>query len=281
MTSTFTRPGAARARPVRQLVIVIVAVVMSIPFLYMISASLMSAEDLAASPLRWIPSSLRPDNYSEAWTYLSTRTVLNTVFFAVAIVVGQLALTLTAGFAMAHLPVPGSRIMLAVLLVPNLVPAELTLIPVFVVTYKLGLLGSYAGMILPIMCQTAFGTLLFRQFFSELPAGLIDAAKIDGAGWTRILLAIAVPLAKPAIATYASITFLGAWNQYIWPQLVANDEAHRVLNVALAPLAVSKFSLSSPAVGMAASVISILPVAIVFVLAQRWFVKGIVGSGID
>jgi ABC-type glycerol-3-phosphate transport system permease component len=136
-------------------------------------------------------------------------------------------------------------------------------------------------MILPIAGQTAFATLLFRQFYVQLPAGLIEAARIDGANWPRVLTSIAVPLAKPAIAAYCSISFLTAWNTYIWPQIVAPDRQHQLLTGALAPLAQSKFTIYPPNIGLAAAVLTIIPVLLLFVAFQRWFINGVVGTGIE
>jgi len=266
---------------VRYLVIVLGAFVLAVPLLYMISGSLKSAAESAAYPPPLLPSRPIWSNFAQAWEYLTPRVVGNTFVFAIGIIGLQLLISLPAAFALAKIPFRWTAVVLAALIIPNFVPANLTLIPLFIITYKLGWLNSFAGMIIPTAGQCAFAILLFRQFFVTLPSGLIEAARIDGANWLRVLGSIAVPLARPAIATYCSISFLTAWNMYVWPQVIAPDPTHRVLNVALAPLASSQFSQISPAVGLAGAVIAMVPVLIVFVVFQKWFIRGVVGTGLE
>lgn len=114
-----------------------------------------------------------------------------------------------------------------------------------------------------------------------VPRELIEAARIDGAGWFNVLGRIAIPLARPAIAAYCSVTFLGAWNMYIWPLIIAPKPEMATLPVALAPLARSQYQLVTPNVGLAAAVLSTLPVLLVFLLTQKWYVRGVVGTGVD
>jgi ABC-type glycerol-3-phosphate transport system permease component len=139
-------------------------------------------------------------------------------------------------------------------------------------------------MILPIVGSTAFGTLLFRQFMVNFPDGLIDAARMDGASWPRVLLRIVLPLARPPIASYSAITFLTAWNMYIWPLMVGNTDALRVATVQLAPLIAGGtgfYGKVGPNVTYAAAILSALPVVLFFLWAQRWFINAIAGSGND
>lgn len=220
-------------------------------------------------------------NYVDAYHFLSARVIANSFAFSIGILLVQLLITIPAGFALAKIPFRWVGAVMAVIIVPMFVPTNMTLIPLYVIVDRLGLVGSYAGMILPVAGQTAFAMLLFRQFFATLPPGLIEAAKLDGAGWVRVLVQIALPLAKPALAAYCSISFLTAWNTYIWPQVIAPDREHQVMTVALAPLARGQYNMVSPSVGMAAAVISMLPVLVIFVVFQRWYIKGVVGSGIE
>jgi ABC-type glycerol-3-phosphate transport system permease component len=224
---------------------------MAAPLVYLVSASLMSAADVRAYPPHLVPPDVVWHNYLEAYEFLSPRVIVNSFVFSLGIVGLQLALSLPAGFALAKIPFRWTAVVLGVLVVPMFVPGNMTLIPLYVVTHQLGLVGTYAGMILPIAGQTAFATLLFRQSFISLPSGLVEAARMDGANWLRVLVSIAVPLAKPALAAYCSISFLTAWNTYIWPQVVAPDPAHKVMTVALAPLASGEYSMVSPSVGSA------------------------------
>jgi multiple sugar transport system permease protein len=255
--------------------------VLVFPLLYLVSLSLMSSTDAIASPPHLIPPSLHWDNFRQAFEFLSARTILNSFIFTVGVLVLQMALALPAGFALAKVPFRGSRLLAGVFIIPMFLPNNISVIPLFVVTFKLHLVDTYAGLIIPIVGSTAFGTLLFRQFFVSLPTGLIEAARLDGAGWFRVLGSIALPLARPAIAAYSVITFLTAWNMYIWPQIVATSKELKVVPVALAPLARSSYNIIPPSVGAAAAVLSALPVVLVFLFGQRWFINGVAGSGLE
>lgn len=263
----------------RYIVIVAIGFVLVFPLLYLVSLSLMTAHDVAASPPNLIPPSFEWSNFSQAYSFLSGRTILNSFIFTLGVLVLQLGLSLPAGFALAQIPFRGSGFMTSMFVIPMFLPTNVFVITLFVVAYKLQLINTYAGLIIPIAGSTAFGTLLFRQYFVKFPRSLIEAARLDGAGWFRTLWTIAIPLAKPAVAAYSAVTFVTAWNLYIWPQLVATDPALRVMPVALAPLAQSTYNTIPASVGYAAAVLTALPVVIAFLVAQRWFLNAIVGTG--
>ncbi|GAA3092923.1 carbohydrate ABC transporter permease [Kribbella aluminosa] len=266
---------------VRYVAIVVGALAMATPLLFMVSSSLKSGAEVNAFPPKLLPETPIWQNFVEAWRYLTPQVIANTFIFSLGIIGLQLLLALPAAFALAKIPFKWSAAVLAVLVVPMFVPGNLTLIPLFVITFQLGWLNTYAGLIVPMAGQCAFAILLFRQFFASLPAGLIEAARIDGAGWGRVLTSIALPLARPALATFCSISFLTAWNMYIWPQVIAPNPANRVINVALAPLAGGQNSTVSPAVGLAGGVIAMLPVLVVFIVFQKWYLRGVVGTGLE
>jgi ABC-type glycerol-3-phosphate transport system permease component len=265
----------------RYVVVVLCGLLMALPLFYLLSASLMSASAIHSYPPRLVPPKLVWHNYVEAYHFLSARVIVNSFVFSLGTLLVQLVISVPAGFALAKIPFRWAGVVMGVIIIPMFVPTNMTLIPLYIITHQLGLVGTYGGMVLPVAGQTAFAMLLFRQFFSSLPPGLIDAAKMDGAGWGRVLVAIALPLAKPALAAYCSISFLTAWNTYIWPQVIAPDRQHMVMTVALAPLARGQYTLISPSVGMAAAVISMLPVLVVFVVFQRWYIRGVVGTGLE
>lgn len=185
------------------------------------------------------------------------------------------------GFALAKIRFRGSKFLIVFFVVLIFVPTNLILIPTYVVTFQLGLIGSFLGMILSIAGQASVSVLLFRQFFSGLPDGLMDAARLDGAGWFRTFFLVALPLARPVIAAYTVVTFLTAWNMYIWPLLAGPGPNTRVLTVAIAPLAQSAYSNISPSIGFAAAVIAMVPVLVVFISFQKWFTKGVIGTGLE
>ncbi|TXN29478.1 carbohydrate ABC transporter permease [Lacisediminihabitans profunda] len=270
-----------RLRIGRYSTIILLGLIIAFPMLYLLSGSLMSFNDIAQYPPRLFPTTPIWDNFAQAWSYLTPRTIFNTFAFVGSVLLIQLAICLPAGFALSKIKFRGSKIVFGLFLVPVLLPTNLLLIPTFVVTLQLGLVGNFFGLVLPIAGQASVGVLLFRQFFSTLPDGLIEAARIDGAGWFRTFFSIALPLARPIVAAYSVVTFLTAWNLYIWPLLVAPGEQTRVLTLALAPLATTQFSNISPSVGFAAAVIAMVPVLVVFVVFQKWFTRGITGTGLE
>lgn len=258
-----------------------VGLVLAFPILYLMSASLMSTKDLNSYPPKLFPSQPVWENFAAAAEYLTPVSVLNSLLFSVGVVALQLALALPAGFALAKVPFRFATPIMAVLVLSVFLPANMALIPTYVITHTLGLVNTYAGLILPVAGGTAMAMLMFRQFFAGMPSGLFEAARLDGAGWIQSFLRIALPLSGPIVAAYSVVTFLAVWNMYVWPQVVAPSENLRVLTVALAPLARSDYSQTPPGVGMAAAVISMLPVLVVFLLFQRSFRKGIVGTGLE
>jgi ABC-type glycerol-3-phosphate transport system permease component len=270
-----------RSIGLRYAVIALVGLIMGLPVFYAVSTSLMTAKEVVSYPPSLLPTEIRWENYAEALQFLSGPVILNSFLFSIGVIVIQLVLALPAGFALAKIPFRWAAVVIAVLAAPLLLPSNATLIPLFVVTRELGILNSYAGLILPVAASTTFATLLFRQFFVTLPDGIIEAARIDGASWLRVLTQIALPLAKPTLAAFASITFLNVWNMYVWPQLVAPNPDLKVIPVALAPLARGEYQSISESVGMAAAVLSIIPVLLIFIFTQKWYINGIVGTGQD
>lgn len=267
----------------RYVLLIVCGLIIAFPLIFMMSRSLMSPEEVAAFPPHLLPATPYWQNYVDALKYLTPQVILNSFIVAGGIVVVQLVLALPAAFALSKIPFRWTPVVLAILIVPMFVPANFTLIPTFVVTYQLGLLNTYAGIILPIGAQIAFGVILFRQFFVALPAGLVEAARIDGASWVRVFWSVTLPLARPILATFCSLTFLTAWNLYIWPQVIATDPALAVINVALAPIAGgSSFVYVSPAIGLAGATLGMLPTLIIFIAMQKWYVRGIsAGTGLE
>jgi len=265
----------------RYTLIVVCGLIMVAPLVYMVSRSLMSPSEVQAFPAPLLPRVPQFSNYAAAFAYLSPQVIANSFVFAIGVVALQLVLSLPAAFALAKIPFRYTGALMAVLILPVFIPANFTLIPLFIEVYRLGWLNTYAGLIVPMAAQVTFAVLLFRQFFAGLPDGLIEAARIDGASWFRVFVSITLPLARPVLATYVSVSFLTAWNMYIWPQVIATDPSLQVINVALAPLAGGQYSQVSPAIGLAGAVIALVPVLIVFLVFQRWYVRGVVGTGVE
>jgi ABC-type glycerol-3-phosphate transport system permease component len=265
----------------RYAAITLIGVVIAFPLYYLLSGSLMTYNEIVSYPPKFFASDPQWSNYATAFSFLTPRTIGNTFIFVIGVLVLQLAICLPAGFALAKIKFRGAGFLLVFFVLPIFVPTNLILIPTYIVTFKLGLIGSFLGMILPIAGQASVGVLLFRQFFAGLPDGLMDAARLDGAGWFQTFFRVALPLARPIIAAYSVVTFLTAWNMYIWPLLTGPGPDTRVLTVAVAPLAQTMYSNVSPSIGFAAAVISIVPVLVVFIAFQKWFTKGVVGTGLE
>jgi multiple sugar transport system permease protein len=257
--------------------------IMAFPLFYMASRSLMTGAEIAAKPPRWLPSGIEWENYRTASEFLTPQVMVNSLIVALGIVVTQLVLALPAAFALSKIPFRWTAVILGILVAPLFIPASFTLIPTFVVAFKLGLLNSYAGLILPIGGTISIGILIFRQFFVTLPAGLVEAARIDGAGWFRVFWSVTLPVAMPVIATFTVVTFITAWNLYLWPQVIATDPALAVINVALAPVAGgSSYVYASPAIGLAGATMGVLPALILCIVAQKWLVRGVAaGTGLE
>jgi multiple sugar transport system permease protein len=279
-----SRRSAARRvlrRRLRVLAIFLVGLFLALPLLYLLSASLMSDSQLTTYPPALVPSSLHFANYGAAWDYLTARSVLNSVIFTACVVALQWALCVSGGLVLAKMRFRLSNAFTALYAVTLFVPFVTVLVPTFIVTDKLHLINTYPGLILPVVAQTGFGTLVFRQFIVHLPDELINAARVDGAGWWTILTRLVVPLAKPATGAYVAISVLTAWNMYVWPLIATSKPSLEVLTVALAPLANSEYATVPQTVAMAASVIATVPMFVAFVVAQRAFVRGLSGTGVE
>ena len=273
-------------RRVRILVAVIVGLVMSAPLLYMLAGSLMSNSQLSIQPPQYIPNSLHFGNYPAAFhgqtQVIQVRSFVNSVVFTVGAVGLQWALCISGGLVIAKMRFRTRGLITVLFAVSLFIPLITTLIPTFVVTYKLGIINTYEGLILPIAAQTGFGSLLFRQYIKQLPEELFDAARIDGANWWLMLRRLVIPLAKPATAAYLAISVLTAWNMYLWPLVAAEGGSLQVLTQTLANAGTSSLGQVTPQNVIYASVVIVtLPMIIVFLAVQPAFIRGLAGSGVD
>ena len=253
--------------------------------LYMVSGSLMSNSQLSVQPPQVIPSSFHFGNYADAFSgmtqVIQLRSFLNSVIFTVGVVGLQWLLCISGGLVVAKMQFRARKVIIAMFGVSLFIPILTTLIPTFIVTYELKMVNTYPGLILPIAAQTAFGTLLFRQYISQLPEELFDAARIDGATWWTIFRRLVVPLSKPATAAYLAISVLTAWNMYLWPLVAATSPSVQVMTETLAPLASSQYGTVPENVAFAATALTTLPMVVAFLLAQRAFVRGLSVSGVE
>lgn len=256
------------------------AIIMVLPFIWMFSTSLRPAADSFRLPPAWFPTEWRWENY--AAVFRSTVPILsfaaNSVFVTLCVTVGQLITCSMAGYAFARLRFPGRNLLFVVLLASLMVPGQVTIIPVFIIMRKLGLVDNIWSIILPFL-TSAFGVFLLRQHFLTLPQDLLDAAKMDGAGQWLMFRRVALPLAGPSLSALAILTFNTTWNNYFYPLIFLNTAEKMTLPLGITALRGS-FSSGNPSVVMAAITMTILPILLVFLVAQRWFIAGVTQTGL-
>jgi multiple sugar transport system permease protein len=249
------------------------------PFLWMLLGSFKTTGELRQVPPTWLPENPTLANYEDLFSRLNfLGYFFNSTVVAVAVTAGNVIFGSMMGYALAKLTFRGKRVLFGLVLATLMVPAVVTFMPLFVLVANLGLVNTHAGLILPFLAG-AFGVFLMRQFISGIPDELLDAARVDGAGEHYIFWRIVMPLCGPAIATLTILTFLGSWNSFLWPLVVATSDRMYTLPVAIALFATGQQE-TNVALLMAGSVIVILPVLIVFILLQRYFTQGIAMTGI-
>jgi len=248
------------------------------PFLWMILTSLKGMSDIYQYPPQFLPSEFRFDNYEKVFDAAPfSRFYLNSIFVAVSVTLGQLITCSMAAFAFARLKFKGRDALFYLFLATMMIPFNVTMIPGFLVLHWLGWVDTYQALIVPGLAS-AFGTFLLRQFFMTIPKELEEAAYMDGASRLQVLWKVIVPLARPALATLAIFTFMGVFNDFIWALIVVNTEEMRTVQLGLAIF--RDRYLTQWDLLMAGSVTSVLPILIVFFIAQKYFIKGIALSGL-
>ncbi|HBT38803.1 MAG: carbohydrate ABC transporter permease [Pseudothermotoga sp.] len=254
------------------------AAIMILPFLWMISTSFKTPAEIFVLPPRWIPKEPALENYRELFASINFgRPFMNTVIVASSITFLSLLISSMAGYAFAKFRFKGRDKLFFLILATLMVPGQMTMIPVFLLLRQLGLLNTYAGLILPGVAS-AFNIFFMRQFIMTIPNELIEAAKMDGARESFIFFRIILPLSKPALTTIAIFTFTGSWNSFLWPLIIAQDERMYTLPVAVSVLA-GQYG-ENLGIQMAGSCVVITPILVFFLFAQRYFIKGIALTGL-
>ena len=253
------------------------ALVVLLPYAWMISASLKPEADVFQTGFNLIPREVRWQNYADAWRqYPLGRWLLNTFLVASIETISTVITSVLAGFAFARLRFWGRDVLFYLYLGAMMVPIQVTLIPSFIIVRSLGLLNTYEGIAIIHLVQF-FGVFLMRQFLLNIPAELEDAARIDGCSWFRVLWQIVLPISMPAVAALSILAFTAGWNDFLWPLVVINKPDIMTIIVGLASLR----SEATPwGLLMAATTISALPLTVVYIVFQRWFTEGITMSGI-
>lgn len=274
------RREAGRRRQTWIYVILVVAVTATLmPFIWMLLGAFKTQGELLRRPITWWPEQPTLDNFALWFTDLHIGTFfLNSVVVAVVTVLGNLLFCSMVGYALAKMEFPGKRFLFALVMITLMVPGVVTFVPLFVMVSKLGLVNTYPALILPFLAGP-MGVFLMRQFIGGIPDSLIEAARIDGAGELRTFLGIVMPLCGPPLATLGILTFLGSWNNFLWPLVVAQSEEMYTL-----PVALSLYSTGQNATNygllLAGSVLVITPIIVLFLALQRHFIQGIAATGI-
>jgi multiple sugar transport system permease protein len=271
---TLTQP--ARALAVNG-ALTIIALLTLMPLLWMVSASFMAPGEAARFPPPLLPSAPTLDNYRELFATVGIgRQFLNSLVMALGATALSLAFNVAAGYAFAKLRFAGRERLFRTLLGALVIPAQVTMMPLFLMLERMGLVNTLPGVLIPWLASV-FGIFLVRQYALSIPDELLEAARIDGASEWRIFLDVVLPLLAPVLVTLALLSFLGAWNDFMWPLIVLSDRDLQTLPVALAAL--SREHVSDTELMMAGAVVTVLPVLLLFLGLQRYYMQGLlVGS---
>ena len=264
---------------------VLVAGVVAVAFPLYITfvASTLTLEDILRVPMPLVPGEHLWENYSQVLTAGSQRgaaapvgrMMFNSLVMALVIAFGKIAISIIASFAIVYFRFPMRNFFFWMIFITLMLPVEVRIIPTFKVVSDLGILNSYVGLTLPLIAS-ATATFLFRQFFMTVPDELAEAARMDGAGPMRFFWDVLLPLSKTSIAALFVIQFIYGWNQYLWPLLITTDESMYTAVIGIKRMITGGDALTEWHLVMATAILALLPPAVVVVLMQKWFVKGLV-----
>lgn len=279
--SRIFRHKMLKSNFIRHLILITFSIVFVAPFLWMLSTSLKSPQELFVYPPTIIPKEVRWDNYYKAFTAIPfMRYTFNTLILAVGVVVGQLFSAPLVAYSCSHIKWKGRNIVFALILATLMIPFQVTMVPVYIIFNKLHLIGTYVPIILPAFLSAGFGFYVFmmRQFFMTIPESLMQSARIDGASELRVYIQIVLPLCKPALAAISIFCFLGTWSDFLGPLLYLNKAEAYTLTLGLYAFTQEHYVEWEKL--MAASAMFTVPIIILFFLAQKQFIEGITLTGI-
>ena len=260
------------------LFLIVTGMITLAPFIWMLAASFMTDGQSAAFPPPFFPDSLYFGQYISLFARLNiAKNFFNSLVLSLSVTVISLFFNSLAGFAFAKYRFKGKNFLFNLLLSSMIIPAQVTMLPLFLMLKSMGLINTYFAIIIPGMANI-FGIFLIRQYVLSIPDSLIEAARIDGASDFMVYRRIVLPLCQPILITLAIFTFLGTWNDFLWPLIALTDSSMYTLPVALANLMGEH--VKDAELMMAGSVITILPVIIVFLILQRYYIQGIMLSGV-
>jgi len=260
-------------------------VVIAFPLYFTFVASTLTLEQVLRVPMQLLPGDQFWHNYSQVLSAGSTRgsgapvgqMMFNSLVMALAIAIGKIAISIISSFAIVYFRFALRKFFFWMIFVTLMLPVEVRIIPTFKVVADLGMLDTYAGLTLPLIAS-ATATFLFRQFFMTVPDELLEAARIDGAGPMRFFFDVLLPLSATSIAALFVIQFIYGWNQYLWPLLITSDESMYTTVIGIKRMIVGGDALTEWQLVMATAILAMLPPALVVVLMQKWFVKGLVDT---
>jgi len=284
VSDTLAETKTSRGQAVlRGIVLGIGALVFLFPFYYMVIGSLQATPDPSVAGAFPNPSNLTLDNYVAIDSRINLVTgLVNSGIFTAGVLIGTLVFGMLAGYALAQLQWRGRGFTFALALLVQIVPFQLLMIPLYVLIARdYGLADNYLGMILPFFINST-AVIIFRQYFLQLPKELFEAARIDGASEIALLWRIAIPLVRPALITVVLLTFIGPWNEFLWPFLVTKDAALQPLAVSLANyISTVAASTANPfGATLAGAVVLAAPAVVLFIVFQRYFISTNIGSGV-
>ena len=249
-----------------------------IPMVWMVSASLMPSGEASSFPPHFFPSKPTLEHYTDLFTRLNLgRYLLNSAFVALVVTSASLIINAMAGYAFAKLRFRGRDRLFRALSTGLVLPVQVAMLPLFLLLKNMGLINTYWGVIIPGLASI-FGIFLVRQYALAIPDEMLDAARVDGASEFRIFWSIVVPGIMPILATLSIWTFLATWNDFMWPLIVLSDSSHYTLPVALANL--SGEHVQDTELMMAGSVLTVIPVMLVFLFLQRYYIQGVMAGSV-
>ncbi|WP_188733058.1 carbohydrate ABC transporter permease [Oceanobacillus neutriphilus] len=259
------------------IIMMIGGILVSIPFLWMISSAFKPENEILAIPPTIFPENPTFDNFIKLFTEMNFLVYLKNTLIIVAVSSVGLLFNGMAGYGFAKFEFKGKEKLFYLVLATMMIPGQVTMIPVYLLLNEMGLTNTMSGIILPGLVA-AFNIFLFRQFMATIPTSLIEAARLDGAGEFYIFFRLIIPVAKPIFAVQAVLMFIAAWNSFLWPLIIANDESLYTLSVGLSLLKgqyANNFALQ-----MAGAAFMVVPIMIIFGFFQKYIVEGFTMSGI-